>query len=44
MVKGRALACQGIDYERLSYKTGEMAVIVLKGESKVLDMPKFRWQ
>ncbi|MCC0649329.1 ABC transporter substrate-binding protein [Clostridioides sp. ZZV15-6598] len=39
MVKGGALACQGIDYERLGYKTGEMAVKVLKGESKVSDMP-----
>lgn len=39
MVKGGALACQGIDYEKLGYKTGEMAVKVLKGESKVSDMP-----
>ncbi|CZR96251.1 MULTISPECIES: ABC transporter substrate-binding protein [unclassified Clostridioides] len=39
MVKGGALACQGINYEKLGYKTGEMAVKVLKGESKVSDMP-----
>ena len=31
-VKSGALACQGIDYEKLGYKTGELAVSVLKGE------------
>lgn len=31
-VKSGALACQGIDYEKLGYKTGELAVKVLKGE------------
>lgn len=34
MVKGGALACQGIDYEKLGYKTGEMAVKVLKENLK----------
>ncbi|EQH30383.1 ABC transporter substrate binding family protein, partial [Clostridioides difficile DA00215] len=33
-----ALACQGINYEKLGYKTGEMAVKILNGES-VSDMP-----
>ncbi|GAA0121895.1 MULTISPECIES: ABC transporter substrate-binding protein [Clostridium] len=31
-VKVGALACQGIDYEKLGYKTGELAVKVLNGE------------
>ena len=31
-VKSGALACQGIDYEKLGYKTGELAVKVLEGE------------
>lgn len=31
-VKSGALACQGIDYEELGYKTGELAVKVLNGE------------
>ncbi|WP_461612114.1 ABC transporter substrate-binding protein [Clostridium sp. Marseille-QA1073] len=31
-VKSGALACQGIDYEKLGYKTGELAVKVLNGE------------
>jgi len=37
-VKSGALACQGIDYEKLGYKTGELAVKVLNGE-KVSDIP-----
>lgn len=32
-VKSGALACQGIDYEKLGYKTGELAVKVLNGEA-----------
>ncbi|MBS5787751.1 MAG: ABC transporter substrate-binding protein [Clostridioides difficile] len=31
-VSSGALACQGIDYEKLGYKSGELAVKVLKGE------------
>ena len=31
-VKSGALACQGIDYEKLGYKTGELAVKILEGE------------
>ena len=31
-VKSGALACQGIDYEKLGYKTGELAAKVLNGE------------
>lgn len=31
-VKSGALACQGIDYEKLGYKTGELAIKVLNGE------------
>lgn len=37
-VKSGALACNGIDYERLGYQTGEMAVKILKGE-KVSTLP-----
>ena len=37
-VEKGALACQGINYEKLGYKTGEMAVKILNGES-VSDMP-----
>lgn len=37
-VKSGALACQGIDYEKLGYKTGEIAVKVLNGE-KVSNIP-----
>lgn len=37
-VKSGALACNGIDYEKLGYKTGELAVKVLKGE-KVSNLP-----
>ena len=37
-VKSGALACQGIDYEKLGYKTGELAVKVLKGE-QISTMP-----
>lgn len=39
MVKGGALACCGIDYKKLGYKTGEMAVKVLKDNAKTSDMP-----
>lgn len=38
-VKAGALACQGIDYEKLGYNTGELAVKVLNGEKKVSDIP-----
>lgn len=37
-VESGALACQGIDYEKLGYKTGELAIKVLEGE-KISDMP-----
>jgi len=37
-VKSGALACQGIDYEKLGYKTGELAVKVLNGE-KISNIP-----
>ena len=37
-VKSGALACNGIDYEKLGYKTGEMAVKILKGE-KISNLP-----
>ena len=37
-VESGALACQGIDYEKLGYKTGELAIKVLDGE-KISDMP-----
>lgn len=37
-VKTGALASKGIDYEKLGYKTGELAVKILKGE-KVSNMP-----
>ncbi len=37
-VEAGALACQGIDYEKLGYKTGELAIKVLEGE-KISDMP-----
>lgn len=37
-VENGALACQGIDYEKLGYKTGELAVKVLNGE-KISDIP-----
>lgn len=37
-VKSGALACQGIDYEKLGYKTGELAVKILNGE-KISNIP-----
>lgn len=37
-VESGALACQGIDYEKLGYKTGELAIKVLDGE-KISDIP-----
>ncbi len=37
-VKSGALACQGIDYEKLGYKTGELAVKVLNGE-EIFNIP-----
>lgn len=37
-VETGALACQGIDYEKLGYKTGELAVQVLEGK-KISDIP-----
>ena len=37
-VKSGALASKGIDYEKLGYKTGELAIKILKGE-KVSTMP-----
>lgn len=40
-VEAGALATQGIDYYKLGYKTGEMAVKVLKGED-VSKMPIYR--
>ena len=38
-VKRGAIATIGIDYYKLGYQTGEMAVKVLKGEAKPADMP-----
>lgn len=37
-VEAGALACQGIDYEKLGYKAGELAVKVLEGE-KISNIP-----
>ncbi|WP_304340874.1 ABC transporter substrate-binding protein [Metaclostridioides mangenotii] len=37
-VSSGALACQGIDYEKLGYKSGELAIKVLKGE-KISNIP-----
>jgi len=39
MVTAGGLATIGIDYYKLGYQTGEMAIRVLKGESKPADMP-----
>jgi putative ABC transport system substrate-binding protein len=39
MVDNGGLATYGIDYEKLGYKAGQMAVKILKGESKPADMP-----
>jgi len=38
-VKKGALITYGIDYTKLGYQTGQMAVKVLKGEAKPADMP-----
>lgn len=38
MVLGGGFATLGIDYNKLGYQTGEMAVKVLKGEAKPADM------
>ena len=39
MVLGGGLATIGIDYSKLGYQTGEMAVKILNGEAKISDMP-----
>ena len=39
MVDNGGLATYGIDYNKLGYKAGQMAVKILKGESKPADMP-----
>ena len=39
MVDNGGLATYGIDYNKLGYKAGEMAVKILKGEAKPADMP-----
>lgn len=39
MVNNGGLATYGIDYNKLGYKAGQMAVKILKGESKPADMP-----
>lgn len=39
MVSKGGLATVGIDYDKLGYQTGEMAVKILKGEAKIGDMP-----
>ena len=39
MVANGGLATYGIDYEKLGYKTGEMAVKILNGEAKPAEMP-----
>ncbi|HHV39542.1 MAG TPA: ABC transporter substrate-binding protein [Tepidimicrobium sp.] len=38
MVKGGALACEGLDYYKLGYQTGLMAIEILEG-NKIKDMP-----
>ena len=37
-VTSGALACGGVDYYQLGYKTGEMAVQILKGEKQPSDL------
>ena len=39
MVLGGGLATMGIDYSKLGYQTGEMAVKILKGEAETATMP-----
>lgn len=39
MVLSGGLATIGIDYSKLGYQTGEMAVKLLNGEAKIADMP-----
>jgi putative ABC transport system substrate-binding protein len=39
MVLGGGLATLGIDYSKLGYQTGEMAVRILKGEAEAATMP-----
>lgn len=39
MVEGGALATVGIDYYKLGFQTGKMAVRILKGEAETADMP-----
>ncbi|NLW40569.1 MAG: ABC transporter substrate-binding protein [Tissierellia bacterium] len=41
MVKGGALACQGLDYYTLGYQTGLMAVEVIEGK-EIKDLPVLR--
>jgi len=38
-VRNGAVATWGIDYEKLGYQTGEMAVKILKGEATPADLP-----
>lgn len=38
-VRNGAVATWGIDYEKLGYQTGEMAVKILNGEAEPADMP-----
>lgn len=38
-VKNGAVITYGLDYEKLGYQTGEMAVRILKGEAKPETMP-----
>lgn len=39
MVNAGALATYSVDYDKLGYKAGEMAVKILKGEAKPADLP-----
>ncbi len=41
MVKNGALACEGLDYYKLGYETGLMAVDIMNGK-EVKDIPVFR--
>lgn len=43
MVTKGGLATVGIDYDKLGYQTGLMAVKILKGEAKIEEMP-IEWQ
>lgn len=42
MVEGGGIATYGIDYYKLGYRTGEMAVQILKGEAEPSEMPIVR--